>query len=704
MAIPYTSSQGVSYGSAGQPVNFNPVIDTTQAEDAINKARTTLDEAKNQMSQQQNQQSIQPSSQFGGYQSMQDWQRAYDISRQPGYTGKTISKPTLSEYQKIAARQGKEGFDILGGTLGQEIGKTPTEIAIYSYKHPDGTITYHDEQGNQLSEIAQGTTAIPLNFQPSSQTGQTVTQQALQSQLTDVGTKIDLTINSAQQDLQSLRSGTFPLTPAQQAQINATNAQFDQLRQIQQTANQQYQNAITQSGISTGRSMYAPEIAAGEIASAVNSGIQKIADIDTKRAATIAQMEDALQSDNYKLIDQAYTNYTNLLKQKQDEIQKQYDNVSKAIKDAQDYTVKITQQVLESDKFTWQQKQDLVDNALKQAQLDETQRKNLSDEAFKQKQLDATNYANNLLAGIITNKTMTDSSGNPLPSSQEQMIQEWRNKGVSDTSITQIKGIADYSINPASFSTSAKQSQGGFTRAQIVAMAKQYDPTYDEKQYAARQKFLTNWTAGGQNSVTVAANTAIQHLGELKSQADALANLNKGSLGPFTTKYNTTIQWLNESFGNPEVLKYKQTAAALAGELAKIYKNSIGSSAAPTDDEIKYQLEILTTGVTPQQANALIENATNLMTDRLTSAVENYQMQMGKMPTSILTPSAKETIQKLQESGLNIDTSKIDYNPYSSMSDEDLLSGTVNKGSSASADTTTYFNSIMNNISNINNF
>lgn len=219
-------------------------------------------------------------------------------------------------------------------------------------------------------------------------------------------------------------------------------------------------------------------------------------------------------------------------------------------------------------------------------------------------------------------------------------------------------------------------------------------------EYGSRQKFLSNWLAGGQNSVIVAANTAVDHLTKLWGQAQQLNNLPSGSLGPFTGSGNDMNAWIKTGSQDPNINQFKQTAVALAGEMARIYKNGIGSNAAPTDDEIAQQLGIITTGISPQNAKGLIENGINLMVDRLTSSVENYQSVMGKTPDSILTPTALQNIKSLQDAGFNIDVSKLNPSPYTSMSNDQLLNAIGSGGGVSTSTPSDFFTQLFSNMSN----
>ena len=578
-----------------------------------------------------------------------------------------------------AAQQGKQGTAKVNPLTPQK--ETPEQSAQNAI--PTYTGPYRLESNGNVTPLNQ-TSPYTNDF-----SGMSKEQRSLYIQTQNNANAIDNAITNSQNLVSQLQSGTVPLTADQQAQINALQNQFDVLRHQQLIANQNYTGSMTVAGIVSGRNMYAPEVEAGNVQAAVTTGIQKIGELDSKAASAIAQMRQGFEQSNFELITKANDSYLSALKAKSDSIQKMYDTVTAAQKDARDFAYKqaqdFIQNTLASDKFTYQQKQDAIDNMLRQQQLDETKRANLVKEAQAQQTINLQKQANEILNGTLTNQKLqgvpqTLSNGQPNPDYQKTFLST-----LSPDVQNLVKGIANYTINPSSIPTRQYRGMGGLTQQQVLALVSQFDPTYDQKEYQSRQKFLNNWQAGGQNSVIQAANTATQHLAELKNYADKLGNRN---VPVFGKAYNSARQWLNEQSGDPNIMQFKQTEYALAGELAKIYKNGIGSSAAPTDEEIADQLSIMSSGLSSDQLNGLIENGVKLMTDRLNSAVENYRAVMGKYPDSILYPSAEQKINELQSKGLNIDISKLNRTAYSDLSNSDLLNVGNATGTTQSYDPT----------------
>lgn len=149
-----------------------------------------------------------------------------------------------------------------------------------------------------------------------------------------VQAKQDAAYQTFANQIQQIQNGTFPLTTDQQAQVNSLQAQFDQLKQQQALANQNYTGGVTNAGIASGRNRYAPEIELGNIQAAVSSGIAKIAAIDVQASSAISQLRQGFMSDNYELINSAYQAANQAFSQKSDTIQKMSENVRVATQDA----------------------------------------------------------------------------------------------------------------------------------------------------------------------------------------------------------------------------------------------------------------------------------------------------------------------------------------------------------------------------------
>lgn len=246
-------------------------------------------------------------------------------------------------------------------------------------------------------------------------------------------------------------------------------------------------------------------------------------------------------------------------------------------------------------------------------------------------------------------------NGSPDPADQSTFLASLPG-GAGSIEATLIKGLANYSINPASLPTRLYSGQSGLTQAQAVALAAQYDPTYDSKQYATRAAMQKNVESGNYSQVITAANTAIQHLALLENASRQLPG-NGGvsevlTLGRNIPLLNSLANKLTTSTGGSSATNFNTEASAVGSELAKIYKGT----GAPSEGEIeKWQ-----SGLSPDMSNAQIQGsiqaAINLMAGKLSTLATNYESVMGTTGSfSILTPASIRTLE-----GLGIDPSMVD--------------------------------------------
>lgn len=253
-------------------------------------------------------------------------------------------------------------------------------------------------------------------------------------QLADINSKTDQAFATYKQSMDQLQSGTFPLSPSEQAQVQALQGQIDAMSVTQKDANSRYQGGLTQVGISSGRARYAPEIQMGNFQGAVNAGLAKIRDIEMQGADSMSKLKEAFKEKNYAMINEQYEKMTGFLEKKSSQIasimkmaqdheekmielnqkaeQQQIENTLKMA----DFDSKQKQQafdnmmssdkftwtqkqdgiknMMDSDKFTWSQKQDMIKNALDQGRFGlEKGRFGLEQEKFGyQQEKDLQNY------------------------------------------------------------------------------------------------------------------------------------------------------------------------------------------------------------------------------------------------------------------------------------------------------------------------
>lgn len=174
-----------------------------------------------------------------------------------------------------------------------------------------------------------------------------------------------------------------------------------------------------------------------------------------------------------------------------------------------------------------------------------------------------------------------------------------------------------------------------------LVAAKEYDPTFDQKQYDARQKLLTNFgqltpnTTGG---TIASSNRIIGHIGEL---ADAAKQLHNRSVEPWNYLANEIGQATDSDGG--ALNRYTTTQKAIADEATKFFRGSSG-----TEADIQSKLSNLSPSLGPVNQQVGMEALVGLMAPQLYNLREGYKKTMGRYPAQpLLTDEARGVLQKM---------------------------------------------------------
>lgn len=253
------------------------------------------------------------------------------------------------------------------------------------------------------------------------------------------------------------------------------------------------------------------------------------------------------------------------------------------------------------------------------------------------------NQAGNATGGNLPTVPMT-ATGAPDPTTQQQFL-----SSLPKEIATLVKGLADYQINPNSFTTRNYKGAANLTKSQILNLVMQYDPTYSEAQYAARASLQTNFASGKYSQNVNALNTAIGHLNDL---ATNFASLGNSGFTPFNWVKNTAAQ----TFGSGSITSAATNIQASVGELATVFKGS-----GATDQEIS-NLGTIGPNSSPAQAKSFIQTSINLLASRLQALTDTYTSGMGKPPaTSFLSQTNVDRLEALKNQGYKVDIPGVYY-------------------------------------------
>lgn len=582
-----------------------------------------------------------------------------------------------------AANAGKPGYDSLGNPI-----PTPATGVTPTTPTPEETIANTPDTGNQFiydpsgnrTQIPVGQ-SVPSGFSttnPKTPPIANVTDQvtdtvgnvykqfadgtygkfdatgAYQGPATAADFQTNKTGMGLLDSMNQVTNGTYPLTAAQQAQVDGIKSQFATLIAQQQTANANFTGATTvaENLYGMGNSL----AGMGQIKGTVDAGISKITDLNSQLASSVAQMTAGFQTDDLNMLKDAYTIYSNTVQSRQDELDKLTAAATAAAKDARDFAetqkMDALTKMMDDNTISYQAKE----QAMTQAGLDEQQKNDLFNQSLQklQYQLDVKkeNYAESLTSGTSAGSTIpavpmtTDNV--PDPQAQASFLASLPGGADSDLA-TQVKGLANYTLAPSDFTVRTLKGGTQYTRDQMVALAQKYDPTYSDTQFPARQNLLKNFTSGIYSQQVTALNTATGHIASLANDINKIGNVN---FGPANIVKNAVLP----IFGQGATTGVKTDIAAVNGELAKAFKAS-----GATDAEIQ-SLGTVNANSTPADIQSYITSATELMSSKLSALSDTYTAGMGKAPAApLMSQDAMNKLSDLKNNGYTIDIPGVNY-------------------------------------------
>jgi hypothetical protein len=199
-----------------------------------------------------------------------------------------------------------------------------------------------------------------------------------------------------------------------------------------------------------------------------------------------------------------------------------------------------------------------------------------------------------------------------------------------------VKGILDYSIDPSK-STSIRNNR----RETLIGMASQIDPTYDQKQFPARQAFQNSIKSGPLSKQIISANTLIGHLDSLQKSFDELNKARPSNQYPLVNRVENA---LNKGAGKGEVTAVDNNITAVTNELETLFRGSGQGS----ERGIQEWRKSISDAASPEQQKAAIGKALELMASRLNAIDEQHQNVMGKpRDFSVLNDKSRKALTKL---------------------------------------------------------
>lgn len=172
-------------------------------------------------------------------------------------------------------------------------------------------------QVGEYTKPTTGTTAASTTTQPLPYQGEI---DRLQRETDDLQKKY-------LEDFEKMRQGQIPLTEGQQLQLDTIKRQFDDVIQQQKVYNENYTQMTNLAGVVSGRNRYAPEIALGQIKKTVDDGVAKIGSLNLQALDTLFQVKQAMQQENWKMLDASYAKLDQFMQRRQKTFQDMQDKL-----------------------------------------------------------------------------------------------------------------------------------------------------------------------------------------------------------------------------------------------------------------------------------------------------------------------------------------------------------------------------------------
>lgn len=163
------------------------------------------------------------------------------------------------------------------------------------------------------------------------------------------------------------------------------------------------------------------------------------------------------------------------------------------------------------------------------------------------------------------------------------------------------------------------------------------DPSYNEGEYANRNKLSASFKGGKDADSNKSLNMVIGHIGTLADAAEKLDNTD-------FAKYNTFGNWLSRQTGDPKTAPFRIARRGVASELSTALKGGVASEA-----EVKGWLDEIDAADSPAALRTELATVGDLLQSRLEQQEKKYSDGMGKPPANpIISDKSQKVLSKLK--------------------------------------------------------
>lgn len=327
----------------------------------------------------------------------------------------------------------------------------------------------YNSDGSTVVTYTDGTTAV-IPAQNGSSNGSTPTNPNLTQFQTD-------TQNASQErsDAYDTYNSTISkiyggdLSQAEQSQIDGIQKQYDSIKSLQEIANKSSQGIAAEFGNRLGLNVGSPLQSRGYIDLAINTGLSRIADIQSKADAAIAKMKQDFMKNDLSAANDSYTAYVKLKDSQQQATKDLYETQDKYESDLRDYNLQIQKQKNDDEQLALQKVKSDQDAQRLASDLS-------TDEVQRQK----------LYQDIAESKANIEKLGTELDPKVQTQVSKIANQFDNEQSVKDYNTVASQKGFIASLGDTPTDDQ-----ARIYAFAKVMDPNsaVREGEYNTVQKY-----------------------------------------------------------------------------------------------------------------------------------------------------------------------------------------------------------------------
>lgn len=160
-------------------------------------------------------------------------------------------------------------------------------------------------------------------------------------------------------------------------------------------------------------------------------------------------------------------------------------------------------------------------------------------------------------------------------------------------------------------------------RRSVLAAAAKYDNTFNPSDYKVRFQARKNFTSGKYSQAINSMNTLIGHMGELEKAYKEAGFV--GGIPVVTGAINKGNLLVDKLGGGSKKTRINTALTAVTGEMASVFK-----ATGATDVEIKHWEKSIEEAPSPEQQQAILKTAVDLLTSRLEALNQTYKQSFGK--------------------------------------------------------------------------